>query len=183
MNNPGALLRIDPVTGVSENVTSAPYGYNVGDIDTAGQYWSSRDGLDWYQTDLFPGSPTYGKVLGNGTADPFDISVADWVYVPVGGSYSYSVGVNSTSGGLSLIRFGMLSKKWERVANYPSVKTGTMGGIFGMNNGTGTLYASDNDNGKIWQFSIEGNREPFVVSDGPTGTGNDGARCVLNPYP
>jgi hypothetical protein len=151
---------------------------NLGDIDSNGQYWVSNGGNTWAQIDLLPDSATYGQTIGSGTAKPFDLAVADWVYIPSAGEYLYSVGTNSTSNGVSLIRFNLDTKAWERVANYPTLKGhSTWGAQYGMNNGT--VWASDNASGQIWQFPISG-ATPFEVSQGPAAGNNDGARCVLN---
>lgn len=151
---------------------------NLGDIDSKGQYWVSSGGNTWAQIDLLPDSATYGQTIGSGTAKPFDLSVADWVYIPSAGEYLYSVGANSTSNGVSMIRFNLNTKAWERVANYPTLKGhSTWGAQYGMNNGT--VWASDNASGQIWQFPITG-ATPFEVSQGPAAGNNDGARCVLS---
>ncbi|KIN05473.1 hypothetical protein OIDMADRAFT_141232 [Oidiodendron maius Zn] len=174
------IIRI-AADGTSSTVVGAdspPPSSNVGDVDSNGMYWVSAAGESWSQIDLFPGSATYGKTISKGTATPLGLQIADWVYIPITGEYLYSVGTNSTSGGISMIRFSMASKEWEKVANYPTLKSvSTLGAQYGMNNGT--LWASDNNSGDIWQFPIDGT-SPFKVSQGPSSGSNDGARCVLN---
>lgn len=172
------LLRIFS-DGSSQEVVQAgqlPTG-NVGDIDLNGRYWLSSGGNTWSVYDLYPGSVTYGQRLNSGTAPvPKALTVADWVYLPNNGQYLWSVAVNSTSKGTSLIRFSLTTFSWEAVANYPTIKAGDWGAQYGMNNGT--IYASDNTSGDIWQFPISG--APFLLSRGPSSGDNDGARCVLN---
>jgi hypothetical protein len=173
------IIRI-AADGTSSTVAGAsapPAGSNVGDIDSNGHYWVSAGGQNWAEIDLAPGSPTYGTTLAKGTAAPFGLGVADWVYIPFAGEYLYAVGQNTTSGGASLIRFNMATHAWERVANYPTLSANGFGAQYGMNNGT--LYGSDNVSGGIWQFPISG-APPFKVSQGPAAGNNDGARCVLN---
>lgn len=154
-------------------------GANVGDIDTDGYYWYGASGSSWFQFDLRPGSSTYGTTLAHGTADVLGLSIADWAYIPVGGPYLYTAGRNPAStGGTSLARFSLETKKWEIVRRYPQVKGGPWGAVYGINNGT--LYASDNSNGEIWAFPIDGGAA-YKASQGPVSPGlNDGARCALN---
>jgi hypothetical protein len=174
------IIRIaaDGTSSTVAGADSPPPASNVGDIDGNGMYWVSASGGKWSQIDLFPGSATYGKTVSKGTATPLGLQIADWVYIPIAGEYLYSVGLNSTSSGVSMIRFSMASKAWEKVANYPTLKSvSTLGAQYGMNNGT--LWASDNKSGDIWQFPIDGS-SPFKVSKGPSSASNDGARCVLN---
>jgi hypothetical protein len=174
------IIRIagDGTSSTVAGTDPPPPSSNVGDVDGEGVYWVSSGGKSWAQIDLAPGSATYGKTIGSGTASPLGLGIDDWVYIPIAGQYLYSVGSNSTSNGISMIRFSMATKEWEKVANYPSLKgVSTLGAQYGMNNGT--LYASDNSSGDIWQFPIDGS-SPFIVSQGPASSSNDGARCVLN---
>jgi hypothetical protein len=71
----------------------------------------------------------------------------------------------------------MSTHEWETVANYGALGVVGVGAVYGMNNGT--VYASENGNGQIWQFPVSGDT-PFMVSQGPSSGNNDGARCVLN---
>jgi hypothetical protein len=173
------IIRIaaDGTSSTVAGVSAPPPSSNVGDIDSNGHYWVSSAGKAWAEIDLDPSSPTYGQTLANGTAAPFGLGVADWVYIPIAGDYLYAVGSNSTSGGASMIRFDMATYAWQKVANYPNLPVNGFGAIYGMNNGT--LYASDNTSGEIWQFPISG-AAPFKLSQGPASGNNDGARCVWN---
>ncbi|KAI0400650.1 hypothetical protein F4802DRAFT_475694 [Xylaria palmicola] len=174
------LIRIGS-DGSTEVVTTFPdnRSINVGDIDSDGYYWYGSSGTTWYQLDLRPGSPTFGTLIGNGTADTLGLGIADWAYIPVGGPYLYSAATNPRSvGGSSLVRFSLDTKTWEVVQRYPRIGGNTWGAVYGINNGT--LYASDNANGQIWAFPIEGG-PAYLASQGPVSPGlNDGARCVLN---
>lgn len=176
----GSIIRIaaDGTSSTVAGADSPPSGTMVGDVDSNGNYWASVSGKAWAQIDLAPGSPTYGKTIKSGTAAPFGLSIADWVYLPIEGEYLYAVGLNSTSNGVSMIRFSIDTKAWEKVANYPTLKSvSTLGAQYGMNNGT--IWGSDNASGDIWQFPVDGSA-PFIVSKGPISGQNDGARCVLN---
>ncbi|KAI1641206.1 hypothetical protein F4809DRAFT_587703 [Biscogniauxia mediterranea] len=173
------LIRISS-DGKAENIAQfkSVSGANVGDIDTDGYYWFGSGGKTWFQADLNPQSPSYGTLVANGTMGALGLAIADWAYIPVGGAYMYSVGHNTTQGGgTTLIRFSLDTKEWEVIERYPTVGGHTWGAMYGINNGT--LYASDNTNGQIWAFPIEGGT-PYMASQGPESGSNDGARCVLN---
>ncbi|KAI0398268.1 hypothetical protein F5Y17DRAFT_411693 [Xylariaceae sp. FL0594] len=150
---------------------------NVGDIDTDGFYWYGYAGRTWHQLDLRPGSTTYGKLLANGTMDNLGLNIADWAYVPEAGSYLWSA-ARVPAGGSALVRFSLETKTWEIVRRFPNVGGSTFGAVYGINNGT--IYASDNSDGRVWAFPLTGGA-PRVASQGPVSPGlNDGARCVLN---
>ncbi|GAW16631.1 hypothetical protein ANO14919_060640 [Xylariales sp. No.14919] len=172
------LIRIAS-DGTAEVVTKFPdaTGAFVGDIDTDGNYWYGT-GDTWFQLDLAPGSATYGQLVAKGTMNELGLAVADWAYIPAGGPYLYAAARNLTSGGgTTLVRFGLESKAYEVVQRYPRIGGHTWGAAYGIDNGT--LYASDNANGEIWAFSVEGG-PAYLASQGPISGQNDGARCVLN---
>ncbi|KAI1273138.1 hypothetical protein F5Y07DRAFT_274187 [Xylaria sp. FL0933] len=172
------LIRISS-DGTSEVVTTFPdsTAVFVGDIDTDGNYWFGT-GETWYQIDLKPNSPTYGKLLDSGKVNELGLSIADWVYLPDNGPYLYSAAHNlTTNGGTTLVRFSLDTKKYEVIARYPRIGGHTWGAMYGINNGT--IYASDNVNGQIWAFPVDGGR-PYMASQGPISSSNDGARCALN---
>ncbi|TGJ80496.1 hypothetical protein E0Z10_g8269 [Xylaria hypoxylon] len=172
------LIRISS-DGTTEVVTKFPdsTNINVGDIDTDGYYWYGS-GNTWFQLDLIPNSATYGKLIAKGTVQELGFAIADWAYIPVGGPYLYSAAHNlTTGGGTTLVRFSLDTKTYEVIQRYPSIGGNAWGAVYGINNGT--LYASDNSNGQIWAFPIEGG-DPYLASQGPISGQNDGARCVLN---
>lgn len=172
------LIRISS-DGTTEVVGTFPATASVfvGDIDTDGNYWCGT-GNTWFQIDLRPGSPTYGTLIDNGTVNNLGLGVNDWVYFPDGGQYLYAAARNSTGGGsTTLIRFSLDTKTYEVIQRYPNVGGHTWGAMYGINNGT--LYASDNTNGEIWAFPIEGG-SAYLAAQGPVSNQNDGARCVLN---
>ncbi|SPN96490.1 uncharacterized protein DNG_00018 [Cephalotrichum gorgonifer] len=152
-------------------------GYILGDFDAQGYYWvATQNAATWIKIDLRPGSPAYGQAVETGTTPSPGRSVADWVYVPIAGPYLWSVGANPI-GGASLIRWGFATHQWEIIANYPGIDNG-FGALYGINNGT--IFASNNANGRIWAFSLLDNTQPYIASQGPPSGSNDGARCVAN---
>ncbi|KAI3336241.1 hypothetical protein F4824DRAFT_462663 [Ustulina deusta] len=172
------LIRISS-DGTTEVVTKFPDNTSVfvGDIDDEGNYWYGT-GDTWFQLDLKPNSATYGTLIASGKVNELGLAVADWVYLPVGGPYLYSAAHNlTTGGGTTLVRFSLDTKTYEVIQRYPNIGGHTWGAMYGINNGT--LYASDNTNGQIWAFPIEGG-SPYRASQGPISSQNDGARCVLN---
>ncbi|SPO04419.1 uncharacterized protein DNG_07104 [Cephalotrichum gorgonifer] len=168
--------------GSSSIITTIPNGaaYILGDFDADGYYWvATQTGAAWHKIDLIPGSATYGEVVESGTTpspgNTID-TISDWVYVPIAGDYLWSLGAN-TGSGASLIRWGFDTREWEILASYPNVDS-VFGALYGINNGT--IYASSNSNGRIWAFDTVGSVEPYVASQGPPSSSNDGARCVAN---
>lgn len=163
--------------GTTDNVldlTSATESIFVGDIDETGFYWVSNGGSDWYKIDMRPLSSTFGQFLDQGTiASP--VSIYDWVYFPFGGSYLYSLGKISNS--IRLVRFSLETYTFSTIRTLPQLPYHTFGALYGMNNGT--LYASDNTEGTIWAIPIDGSA-PWVATQGPESSSNDGARCVWN---
>jgi hypothetical protein len=172
------LIRIAS-DGTTQVVTTFPTTtrINIGDIDTNGTYWHGRDNL-WFQLDLKPNSPTYGTLLSNGTSNlsRLGLSIGDWAYIPVGGPYLYTVAEQNKV--TVLARFSLETKQWSVVKNYGrKIAQNSWGAVYAINNGT--LYASDNLDGQIWAFPIQGGA-PYLASRGPVSSSNDGARCVLN---
>ena len=176
------LIRISSAgeATVVRSFTQAEIGAapNVGDIDADGHYWFGSSGNTWHEVDLAPGSPTYGSILDQGTADTLGLALADWAYIPVAGAYLWTVSPGADGADTTLLRFGLDTKQWEVAARYGPVTSGGFGALYGINNGT--LFASNNGNGEIWAFDVLGDREPYLASNGPRSGSNDGARCVTN---
>ncbi|EOO03007.1 putative proline rich protein 5 protein [Phaeoacremonium minimum UCRPA7] len=167
-------IHADGTTDDILDLPSATTNVFVGDIDETGFFWVSNGGSDWYKIDMRPLSSTFGQFLANGTvAKP--VSIADWVYFPFGGSYLYSLG--AINKGISLVRFSLDTFSFSTVRTLPQLAYHTYGAQYGMNNGT--LYASDNTDGTIWAIPIDGS-DPWISSQGPKSSSNDGARCVWN---
>ncbi|KAI1810867.1 hypothetical protein GGS20DRAFT_579526 [Poronia punctata] len=138
---------------------------NVGDIDSEGYYWYGSEGEIWHQLDL-------------GRMDSLGLTIADWLYIPVAGPYLYTA-ARVPGGGAALARFSLETKTWQIVQRYPNLRGGLFGAVYGINNGT--LYASDNADGRLWAFNVNGGA-PYVASQGPVSPGlNDGARLPV-PY-
>lgn len=175
----GTILQISADgTTTTVKADAPPSGSYIGDIDSNGHYWVGLGAASsWAEIDLAPGSSTYGKTLASGTTTSPGYAVADWVYIPSAGEYLYAIGSNTSPSETALLRFDMSTHKWETVANYGALGVVGVGAVYGMNNGT--VYASENGNGQIWQFPVSGGK-PFKVSQGPSSGNNDGARCVLN---
>jgi hypothetical protein len=174
----GTILQISADgTTVTIDADSPPSGSNIGDIDSNGHYWVGTE-TSWAEIDLAPGSATYGQTLASGTTSgTLGYAVADWVYIPDAGEYMYAIGSVTSTSETALLRFDLSTHDWEVVFEYGALGVIGVGAVYGMNNGT--LYASENGNGQIWQFPVSGGT-PFEVSQGPASGNNDGARCVLN---
>ncbi len=149
--------------------------YQMGDIDTDDQYWVAASGAQWYKIDLAPGSSTYGQIVASNVASP-PVTVADWAYVPGGGDYLYSLGLNSASQTV-LVRFRRSTGVWSNVlANFGSVAGDNFwGGVFAGSDGF--LYGSENTSGQVWKFAIDGSTNKQRVGVGPSNNDNDAARC------
>ncbi|KAI1265787.1 hypothetical protein F5Y18DRAFT_435700 [Xylariaceae sp. FL1019] len=171
------LARIDADGGVETLTTGITAGV-VGDIDGSGTYWNSDGRSTWSTWDVNPTSPTYLRATGTGLfgADVAGYTFRDWVYLPSEGSYLWTVGSNSSH--ISLLRYAFGSNRWAQIASYTSpVRTSAFGALYGINNGT--IYGSRNQDGQIWGFPVDGST-PFIASDGPISSSNDGARCAWN---
>ena len=169
--------------GTTQSVGQFPAGtpsINLGDVDLNGHYWAASYGAEWYEFDFDPASSAYGTLLNNGssTAPP---GTNDWATVPITGPYFYSLTVDSTNGGSTIVRWNSVTHAWEQFANYPDIVVDVWGAAWGDNNGT--LYGTDNTRGTIYNFPLLGGGAPFVVSQGPTTGSEDAARCVLNLTP
>ncbi|SPO07059.1 uncharacterized protein DNG_09753 [Cephalotrichum gorgonifer] len=152
---------------------------NIGDIDHEGFYWAAtQNAATWIKVDLRPGSSTYGQVVDSGTTPAPGRGISDWVHFPIAGNYLWAVGSNP-AGGSSLLRWGFNTHSWEILADYPDTDS-DFGGEYGSINGT--LWASSNGSGRIWAFSIFDLTAPYVASQGPASSSNDGARCVSNIF-
>lgn len=187
---PYDLIRISG-TGDCVNVGSLNTSFTstCGDVDENSQYWAARDGKDWIQVDLKPGSATYGQTITKGVASP-SMYVIDWAYVPKKGNYLWGVGCESdTRASTYLMRFDRTAKSWTTVVSFGNIAgTGgtnrnTWGAVYASDDGY--LYGSENNSGEIWRFPLPNNGVgvpsglPMRISTGPYSPGgNDGARCI-----
>jgi hypothetical protein len=101
-------------------------------------------------------------------------SIADWVFQPLDPDYLYTVAVNPASGS-AMLKFSMSSKTWVTVQSYPDVSATAWGALYGQIDGT--IFATDNGSGDIWEFSIL-DLDPVLATTGPVSGLNDGARCI-----
>lgn len=175
-------IGIDGAVDVVLNLPSQPQPPNLGEFDLGGQFWFGRDGLSWGRVDLFPGSPTYGKLVDSGTMTlPADLEVADWAYTPSSTGYLYSVGTKA-NGAMSLIRWSTSTHQWETVtANYGNLAVipKTFGAMMGTSNGI--IYGLDNGSGRVFRFSVLNTNAASLSGQGTASSRNEGARCFLRP--
>jgi len=182
------LVRIaangDSVTGQS---LPTPGGvlYNVGDVDEQSQYWASNGGASWIKVDLLPGSPTYLQVVATGTATLTPFNIADWAYIPGGGDYLWGLASDLGLTSTLLVRFSRSARQWETVRGFgPVAGAQTWGAVYAS--ADGFLYGSENASGEIWRFPLTGGLFPppaQKISNGPTSSSNDGARCIDSTNP
>ncbi|KAK8006330.1 hypothetical protein PG991_012627 [Apiospora marii] len=154
---------------------------NAGDVDENNQYWATANGKQWIQVDLKPGSATFGRTLASGTANP-TYTLIDWAYVPGGGNYLWGLAYNT--GGLTpnantyLQRFDRTARTWSVFTDFGNIAgKNQWGAVYASDDGF--LYGSENNSGQIWKFPLPANGTTAVkVSNGPSATSNDGARCI-----
>ncbi|KAL2752559.1 hypothetical protein ACRALDRAFT_1083264 [Sodiomyces alcalophilus JCM 7366] len=157
----------------------------IGDIDGEGNLWFGRGNSMWYKVDLNSDSPTFGEIVDSGELNS-PRNMADWAYVPGGGDYLWTILYSGGGTNSALARWSTTTHEWEIIEE--------LGDVAGENRwgamypaGDGTLYASENVSGDIWQFRIpieEGDRVLYEkITDGPPSGSNDGARCFFAPAP
>ncbi|KAF4462830.1 Agglutinin 2 [Fusarium albosuccineum] len=157
-----------PATVSSRNII-------MGDIDSNGNYWISDTGRPWWKIDLWPTSPTFGRIVASGTATHDDY-MADWAYVPGGGNYLYAIQYTQTSS--ILVRFSMLSYTWTTLRNYGDLTGDNVWGALYASS-EGIMYGSENSSGNIYKFPISPTiGKPSFLAAGPSSGYNDGARCI-----
>ncbi|KAI7343809.1 hypothetical protein KC354_g15469 [Hortaea werneckii] len=148
----------------------------VGDVDENGQLWlADSNAGTWRQYSLTRGN---AALLGSGS---FGTGYAfyDWSYVPNTGNYLWSL--NQYNGLTYLIRFDRSSHQMSVIGNYGTIATNAVWGAMyaGRNQ---RLFASDNTGGQIWSFDIRNstisNANARLISQGPSTSSNDGARCL-----
>ncbi|WP_176459571.1 DUF7507 domain-containing protein [Rhodococcus sp. OK302] len=176
--NGGILYRIGSdlsMTALPPIPELAGQGFAVGDIDTVGRMWivgNSGSSDKWASIDLVPGSPTYGTVINTGpNAQLSDIT--DWAAI---GNALYGV----KSDGTGVLRFDMTTHAIDTLPISGLTERGRYGAAYA--DSKGRLWASHNDSGAIWRINIK-NQTAVKMSDGPTSSGNDGARCSTAEIP
>lgn len=173
---PAQLVRFSG-SGDSVSMFNLPFTsakYSAGDIDQKGYFWATATGQEWIKVDLIPGSSTYGRIVGHGPGTVPPAQPFDWAYVPGAGNALWSVGHNDQ--GTVLMRWDMDQHYWSSVGEYgrlagDSEWRSTYAGA------NGELFASEATTGEIWRFHIDGT-SPRMVSRGPRGIYNNGARCL-----
>lgn len=155
-------------------------GLNVGDVDDQGRMWASDAGRRWLQVDLNPDSSTFGEQVDEGVSE--NGNVADWVYLEDGGDYLYSIRLGNTA---IAQRWSRSTHEWETIREYTDVIEGRsgFGALYAVE---GELWGSDNQSGDIIAFPVLSDDEDAdarKISDGPSTSSNDGARCFRAPAP
>ena len=161
---------------------------NAGDVDENSHYWATDKGNKWVQIDLKPGSTTYGQTLSTGTVTKApDSAVYDWAYVPGIPYYLYAIGYEYNLLGLFtntyLLQFDRRTKTWKTITNYGNIVpkllgSSTWGAVYASDDKA--LFASENESGVIWKFSLpeSGSTTAKQMSPGLKASTNDGARCI-----
>lgn len=172
------LIRIDATGDAILLPLTVPSGLNVGDIDDNGQFWVSSRGTRWLQVDLDPDSVTFAQQIDEGQSS--GVPVADWAFLENGGRYLYSIKLGA---GSVAVRWSMDTHEYEELRDYGDVVPGRSG--FGALYAVGDeLWGSDNQSGDIIAFPILSDSAPArKITDGPTTSSNDGARCFRAPLP
>ncbi|KAI7155376.1 hypothetical protein KC349_g7012 [Hortaea werneckii] len=161
--------------GQTSNVLNATASV-VGDVDENGQLWlADSNAGTWRQYSLTRGN---AALLGSGS---FGTGYAfyDWSYIPNAGNYLWSL--NQYNNLTYLIRFDRSSHQMSVIGNYGTIATNAVWGAMyaGRNQ---RMFASDNTGGQIWSFDIRNstisNANARLISQGPSTSSNDGARCL-----
>lgn len=181
------LIRISS-SGSSVVFGSLSYTISGGDVDENGYYWGTDNGNKWVQIDLRLGSATYGQIVTSGTVTTApEYPIYDWAYVSGGGNYLYAVGYSYGLVGIFantyLLQFNRATKAWKTITNYGNIvpnliSTTTWGAVYASDDNA--LYASENGSGQIWKLPLPpaAGSTAKKVSNGPSASSNDGARCI-----
>lgn len=161
---------------------------NAGDVDENSQYWISDSGKSWMQIDMKPNSTNYGQSVRTGVAEPGNsLRVIDWAYVPGRGNFLWGLGYASANPNAThLMQFNRTSGAWNNLANLGDIAgistsaRNAWGAVYASDDGF--LFGSENNSGHIYKFSLVpvngAYPAPVKISNGPTSSGNDGARCI-----
>ncbi|NIH80978.1 DUF7927 domain-containing protein [Amycolatopsis viridis] len=177
VNADGSLTDLGVPPGIADGEN-----FNVGDFDSNGHLWVTRSvsPANWYEIDLVPGSPTYGRVVRSGSiTTPGGLnSGADWSWI---GGALYKVGSEAATGAPHLLKFDPVTGTESdagRIVGMPD--NPFIGATYA--DAAGYLYSSDNTTGDIYRTDPR-TRQSILVSHGPASGGNDGARCASAPIP
>ncbi|KAJ4391092.1 hypothetical protein N0V93_004707 [Gnomoniopsis smithogilvyi] len=201
----GNLIRIGQsgvsqsiISGLTPSILSGAFTiFGAGDVDANGQYWActtltGTNAQYFFSIDLVPGSATYGQVIHSGRATlPYPIF--DWVYIPGGGQYLYSLGqvpptLQYILGSTVLLRFSTTTFTWTTVKTYTFgittlIGTNTWGALY--TSSTGNLYALEATSGSTYQFPVLTTSTTATLFSQflPQTLLIDGARCADSPDP
>ncbi|KAI7278489.1 hypothetical protein KC345_g5945 [Hortaea werneckii] len=161
--------------GEVSNVLSATASV-VGDVDENGNLWlADSSSGSWRQYSLTRGSASLIASGNFGTGYAF----YDWAYVPGTGDYLWSL--NQYNSLTYLIRFDRSSKRMSVIGNYGNIAANAVWGAMYAGDG-GHMFASDNTGGQIWSFEVANSTisrsNAQLISQGPSTSSNDGARCL-----
>jgi hypothetical protein len=178
----GQIVRLNTTkaTVVKQLTGTFAQTYNSADIDSDGYYWLINTAGQWQQIDMRPDSSTYLQTLSSGTSTFPGASGTynvDWVYVPSQGQYLYALLRNPASPYTNqLARWSMTDHTWTTIGSPYTQLTGQFGAAYGSNNGS--MWVSNNADGKIWRIDLANPAVPVLQSTGPGSQLNDGARCI-----
>lgn len=182
-----AIVRINAQGVVTQVTGEDSVGVNMGEIDTNGYFWIAQNGVDWFQVDLLPGSPTYGAYVASGHADTLGYIITDWVQLSAYPNYLFAVGVNPTTPGgprTALLFFGKISGTWTVYWDAETNPgTTSWGAMYAFDFDSSYVYATGDPTGDIWRFPVDGSEPITLVSESTATTPNDGAACRVAPPP
>jgi len=171
----GALARvgndyvIEPITVNNMPNTS----FYVGDVAVVeNSYYAYRSGSNYglYRIDLDGGEPYNAQRVVDGST--LNLRIYDLAFHPTDG-YAYAVDGN-----------GVLWRIDPQMGSAISLGNVGESGTFGAAyfDRDGTLYISNNNDGKIYRISVEDSSPAAeLFAFGPASSSNDGARCALAP--
>lgn len=200
----GSDYVVQVVSGVTVATTLS---ITSGTIDPDGYFWVAWSNAQQYaKLDLRVGSTTYGQtaltgstglLTLNGNAQYYQIN--DWAAEgPTSGTFNrtgllYTVagqgGQTGQSTGFNSYLLSMTTANppvWTLLGTYNNFNGGTNGAVTGRADwgaiypsSDGYLYATENTTGRIYRFNLATpSTAPEFILQGPSGTTNDGARCV-----
>ncbi|MCU1412912.1 MAG: conserved repeat domain protein [Microbacteriaceae bacterium] len=164
-------------------------GFNIGDVSPSGMMYlaqSAGGSTAFAEIDLTGATPTRVTGVTTRSFNPGN-GLADWAYTPAGGGSLYGVGDASGGGtGYDLYQTNITTGVVTMVAalsGIPTTETANWGAVYvapdTAHTGASYLYASNNMSGNIYRISLTGasSEASLFIPNGPTATGNDGARC------
>ncbi|MBA2953230.1 hypothetical protein GON03_02825 [Nocardioides sp. MAH-18] len=156
--------------------------YNVGDFDGSGNLWlMDNQSGKWLRIDM--SNPDAPRTTAVGTADPPAnlLLPGDWAFVN-GLFWGVAPMVSSLSTNPArLVSFSPTTRTFTNRGILPGMKSGsTFGAVYSDDT---YLYVSRNQDGGIYRVTPTTNPTNIFLSDGPSASSNDGARCRSNVIP